>query len=72
MIRKKKHLLAHSAREYFEKLALKKNETLNGFISKARVNLELKLTFSESPFNFFQNRVIFCGHYARGVLFAVF
>ena len=72
MIRKKKHLLAHSAREYLEKLALKKNETLNGFISKARVNLELKLTFSESPFNFFQNRVIFCGHYSRGVLFAVF
>ena len=51
------NILAHSTREYFEKLAVKKqkatkNATLNGCISKARTNSEWKLTFSESPFNF--------------------
>ena len=60
------HPLTHSAREYFEKLALKKttkNATLNGCISKARANSESKLTFSESSLNFLQNRVVFCTLY---------
>ena len=55
-------VLTHSAPEYFEKLTLKKkrkNAILNGFISKARVNSESKLTFLESSFNFLQNRVVF-------------
>ena len=55
--------LTHSAREYLEKLAFKKkttkNPTLNGFISKARAYSKSKLTFSESSFNFLQNRVVF-------------
>ena len=62
-------LLTHSAREYFEKLAFKKktkNSALNGCISKARANSELKLIFSESSFNFLQNRVVFCTLYPRG------
>ena len=51
------NILAHSTREYFEKLAVKKqkatkNAALIGCISKARTNSEWKLTFSESPFNF--------------------
>ena len=51
--------ITHSAPEYFEKLVFKKkknNATLNGCISKARANSESKLTFSESSFNFVQNR----------------
>ena len=60
----KQPLLTHSAREYFEKLVFKKNNqkknaTLNGCISKARANSEFKLTFSESPFHFLQNSVVF-------------
>ena len=49
--------LTHSALEYFEKLAFKKikHATLNSCISKARSNSELKLTFSESSFNFFNS-----------------
>ena len=57
--------LTHSAREYFEKLAFKKNPTLNGCISNARANSESKLTFSESLFNFFQNRVVSCTRFTR-------
>ena len=59
--------LTHSARKYFEKLAFKKktkNATLNCCISKARANSELKLT--ESPFNFLQNKVVFCTLYPPG------
>ena len=50
--------ITHSAPEYFEKWHLKKNKntTLNGCISKARANSESKVTFSESSFNFVQNR----------------
>ena len=44
----------------------KQNAALNRCISKARVNSESKLTFSESSFNFLQNRVIFCTLYPRG------
>ena len=33
--------------------------TLNGCISKATANSESKLAFSESSFNFLQNRVVF-------------
>ena len=44
----------------------KQNAALNGCISKARVNSESKLTFSESSFNSLQNRVIFCTLYPRG------
>ena len=44
--------LTHSAREYFLKLGFKKkqtkNTTLTSCISKARMNSESKLTFSES------------------------
>ena len=47
--------LTHSVREYFEKLALKKNDGAN--------NIQ---TFSESPFNFLQNRVVFCTLHPRG------
>ena len=43
-----------------------KSATLNGCISKARANLESKLTFSESLFNFLQKRVVFCTLYPRG------
>ena len=60
--------LTHSARKYFEKLAFKKKPkktvTLNCCISKARANSELKLT--ESPFNFLQNKVVFCTLYPPG------
>ena len=42
----------------------KRNSTLNGCISKA--NSESKVTFSESSFNFFQNRVVFCTLYPSG------
>ena len=62
-------IITHSAPEYFEKLAFKKktkNATLKGCISKARVNSESKLTFSESSFNFLQNKVVFCTLYPRG------
>ena len=54
--------LTHSAREYFEKLALKKakNVTLNGCISKVSANSESKLAFSGSSFRFLQNSVAFC------------
>ena len=53
--------LTHSARKYFEKLAFKKkNATLNGCISKARMNSESKLTFSKSSFNFIQKSIVFC------------
>ena len=63
--------LTHLALEYFEKLAFKRNKKnnkkhLNASISKARANSELKLTFSESSFNFLQNRVAFCTLYPRG------
>ena len=60
--------LTYSAGEYFKKLALKKkqNAALNRCISKARANSESKLTFSESSFNFLQNRVVFCTLYPRG------
>ena len=37
-----------------------KNATINGCISKASANSESKLPFSESSFNFLQNRVVFC------------
>ena len=61
-------LLTHSAPEYFEKLAFKKNKnaTLNGCISKAKAKSESKLTFSENCFNFLQNKVVFCKLYPRG------
>ena len=64
---KKWFYLTYSAGEYFEKLALKKTEnaTLNCFISKARANSESKLTFSESSFNFLQNKVAFCTLFTR-------
>ena len=56
--------LTHSAAKYFQKLAFKKKQTkkttLNGYISKASASSESKLTFSESSFNFLQNRVVFC------------
>ena len=47
--------LTHSAREYFEKVALKKktkHATLNGRLLKARANSDSKRTFSESSFSF--------------------
>ena len=44
-----------------------KNPTLNGgCMSKARVNLASKVTFSEILFNFLQNRALFCTLYPRG------
>ena len=60
--------LTHSAPEYFEKLSFKKtkNATLNGYISNVMVNSESELTFSESSFNFIQNRVVFCTLYPHG------
>ena len=50
--------LTHLGPEYFENLAFEKNKnaTLKGCILKARANSESKLTFSESSFNFLQNR----------------
>ena len=35
-------------------------------MSKARVNLASKVTFSEILFNFLQNRALFCTLYPRG------
>ena len=43
-----------------------KNATLNGCISKVRMNSESKLTFSESSSNFVQNRVVLRMLYPRG------
>ena len=43
-----------------------KNATSNGCISKARANSELKLRFSERPFNLLQKRGFFCTLYPRG------
>ena len=42
-----------------------KKATLNGCISKDRVNSESKLKFSESSFNFLEYRVVFCTLYSR-------
>ena len=60
--------LTHSVRESFQKLAFQKktkNATLNGCVSKDRANYETILTFSESSFNFLQNKVVFCTLYSR-------
>ena len=60
--------LTHSAREYFKKLELKKNNknaALNGCISRARANSVSKLAFSESSFNSLQNKIVFCTLYPR-------
>ena len=61
-------ILTHSTQEYFENLAFKnsKKGSLNDFISEARTNLESKLTFWESSFNYLQNKVLFCTLYPRG------
>ena len=54
--------LTHSILQYFEKPTLKNPqktpETLNGGNSKTRMNLESRLRFSESSFNFPQNSII--------------
>ena len=65
--------LPNSALKWFEKLILKKSDsTLNGNISKTRRNLESRLRFSKSSFNFVENIVIFCAFYPRGYTAAVF
>ena len=51
--------LTHSVREYFEKLAFKEKQKTKNATVKAKPNSESKLTFSESSFNFLQNRVVF-------------
>ena len=43
-----------------------KNATLNGCISKARVNSESKPTFTESSINFLPNSVVFPTLYPHG------
>ena len=51
------------------KIANKKqtiSSTLNGHISKTRVNSESKLKFSKSLFRFLQNSLVFCQLYPRG------
>ena len=59
--------LTHSAREVFKILAFKKqNGTSNGCISKPGAISVLKLTFSESSFNYLQNSVVFCTLYPGG------
>ena len=45
-----------------------KRPSLNGHISKTRTNSESELRFSEGPFNFLQNNVIFCALYLRGYI----
>ena len=53
--------LNHSTREYVEKLSFKqpKRAILNGCISKARTNSEIRLAFSESSFNFLESRLFY-------------
>ena len=68
--KKQSFYLTHSTWEFFENLVFtkkkQKNATLNSLISKARANSESKLIFSESPFNFLKNRVVFCTLYPPG------
>ena len=45
----------------------KTKTTLKGCISEGRSNLESKLTFSESSFNFLSNRVVFFTLSPRGI-----
>lgn len=64
--------MTHSALHFFEKLTFEKkpkkqNTTLNGQISKTRTNVESKLQFLESLFNFFRSSVIFCAPYPVGI-----
>ena len=66
--------MTHSALHFFEKLTSEKTPkktqltTLNGQISKTRKNVESRLQFLESLFNFFQSSVIFCAPYPRGYM----
>ena len=51
--------LTHSARKYFEKVAFKEKQKTKNATVKTKDNSESKITFSESSFNFLQNRVVF-------------
>lgn len=60
----------HSFLQCFEKLALKKKNPrkLLGHVSKSRANLESRLTFSESLFNFLQSSITYCVLYSHGYI----
>ena len=45
-----------------------RNSTLNGYISKTRVNSESKLKLPRSSFKFFQNSLVFCTCYPHGYM----